>query len=133
MKKFPFIIIAVLCLFFGCEYQPYSQGGILYKNNCANCHMEDGSGLKGLIPPLAKADFLKDNQAQISCIIKNGIKGAITVNGRVYDTEMAGIQSLNEVQINNVINYINHAWGNDFGDSNVADVTARLEECKMEY
>lgn len=95
--------------------------------------MEDGSGLKGLIPPLAKADFLKDNQAQISCIIKNGIKGAITVNGRVYDTEMAGIQSLNEVQINNVINYINHAWGNDFGDSNVADVTARLEECKMEY
>ena len=124
-----FIAITILFLITNCEYQPYSQGGNLYKNYCANCHMEDGSGLKGLIPPLANADFLKENQLQVSCIIRNGLKGSISVNGRIYETEMAGIPSLNEVQINNIINYINNAWGNNFGISNVEDVSARLEDC----
>lgn len=91
--------------------------------------MEDGAGLKMLIPPLAKADYLKENQASLPCLIKNGIKGPIIVNGKEYSTEMAGIPSLNDIQINNIINYINNAWGNDFGDSNVKIVKEALEQC----
>jgi len=113
-----------------CEYSPYSQGETLYKYYCANCHMEDGSGLKMLIPPLANADYLKNNQASIPCLLKNGIKGPILVNDKEYDTEMAGIPRLNDVQINNIINYINNAWGNDYGDSNVKKVKEALEQCE---
>ncbi len=91
--------------------------------------MEDGSGLKMLIPPLAGSDYLKNNQESIPCILKNGLKGPISVNGKIYDTEMVGIESLNDVQINNIINYINHAWGNNFGQSNVKVVDERLKSC----
>lgn len=94
--------------------------------------MEDGAGLKMLIPPLANSDFLEKNQENLPCILKNGIKGPILVNGKTYNTEMVGIKSLNDVQINNIINFINHAWGNDYGDSNVKVVEERLESCSPE-
>ena len=91
--------------------------------------MQDGSGLRGLIPPLANADYLKEHQEDLACIMKYGIKGPMMVNGKEYNTEMAGIPSLNDIQINNIINYINHAWGNDFGDSNVKKVKKALDNC----
>lgn len=123
-------MIIILISFSDCEYTPYSQGETLYQYHCENCHMADGSGLKSLIPPLAQADYLEKNQSSLACLLKNGIKGAITVNGKVYDTEMVGIKTLNDVQINNIINYINNAWGNDYGDSNVKKVKAALETCQ---
>ncbi len=112
-----------------CEYQPYSQGKTLYEVHCANCHMEDGIGLRGLIPPLAHSDFLEKNQTMLPCLLKNGIKGPIEVNGKIYDTEMIGIKTLNDVQINNIINYINHSWGNNYGVSNIKKVEIQLKEC----
>ena len=121
-----------MLLILTCEYQPYSQGKVLYDFHCANCHMQDGSGLRGLIPPLANADYLKNYQEDLACIMRYGLKGEILVNGKKYDTEMAGIPTLNDVQINNIINYINHAWGNDLGVSNVQKVKTSLESCSLD-
>ena len=129
--QFAFLLLFAF-LMPACEYQSYSQGESLYKFYCASCHMEDGSGLKSLIPPLANSDYLKDNQSSLPCLIKNGIKGPITVNGKIYDTEMVGIGNLNDVQINNIINFINHAWENDYGTSNVREVGERLAKCNPE-
>ncbi len=99
----------------GCEGQPYRQGQILYQNFCANCHMDDGSGLQGNIPPLAGSDFLRQNQELIPCIIRYGQEGPIVVNGKTYNNPMAAIPQLSDIEITNIINYINHSWGNDFG------------------
>jgi len=128
-----YTILAVLLglfIFTQCDTQNYRQGERLYKSHCANCHMEDGQGLKSLIPPLANASYLKDYKETIPCIIRNGIKGPIFVNDRTYDQEMVGIPQLNDVEINNIINYINHSWGNDFGTSNILDVQANLKNCQ---
>ncbi len=136
-SKVKFIIsaVAIIILVFqlsNCSYQPFSQGETLYEYHCANCHMPDGTGLKSLIPPLANSDWLKEHQEELPCLIRKGIKGPLTVNGKVYDTEMAGIEYLNDVQINNVINYINNAWGNEYGDSNVKVVRKALESCNSQ-
>ena len=95
------IWLAFLLLGFiqACEYQPYSQGKVLYDFHCANCHMQDGAGLRGLIPPLANADYLKNNQESLACVIRYGLKGTIIVNGKEYNTQMAGIPEINDVQI----------------------------------
>ena len=114
-----------------CDVQnPHTQGAFLYKGYCGNCHMENGKGLKGLYPPLAQSDFLKNNQNKLTCIINMGISGPIVVNGKTYDHAMAGNPSLNDVEITNIINYINNAWGNEFGEISITDVKKQLSKCK---
>ena len=128
---FAFSIMALFISIFACRQEPFQQGRNLYVTHCQNCHMEDGSGLGTNIPPLAQADFLKDHQDQIACIIRYGIADTIIVNGKQYNEPMAGIGKdvLTEFQIANIINYINHSWGNDFGFVKVENIRAELEDC----
>ena len=51
-----FLTISVI---FSCNDSPYMQGKRLYLANCANCHMEDGSGLSALIPSIQKSVYLR--------------------------------------------------------------------------
>ncbi len=113
---------------YGCKNKTYSQGERLYTAHCANCHMEDGKGLAKLIPPLANSDYLKLNQDLIPCIIRNGQSGEITVNGTIYNQEMPG-EKYTDIQINNMINYINTAWGNDIPTVTITDTKERLSNC----
>mgnify|MGYP005666611501 CR=1 FL=1 len=132
--RLTFAFFAMCLMGFGwmmsCADNPYKQGAILYENFCASCHMEDGVGLEGLIPPLAGADFLKNNNLQTACIIRKGITDSLMVNGRLYTDPMAAIPQLSDFDINNIINYINQAWGNDYGYVKLEDVRKTLESCR---
>ena len=90
--------------------------------------MEDGNGLAKLIPPLTNSDYLKENQNKIACILRNGQKGKVIVNNVLYNQEMPG-KKYTEVQITNIINYINHAWGNDYGVVSLEESTIALRNC----
>ena len=134
--KYKLLIVSVLSFatcFFSCDEQKYSQGKIMYENFCANCHMDNGEGLAGLIPPLANADYLQEHGADLACVIKYGQKGKLMVNGIEYDQEMPGEKRFSDVEIANILNYINHAWGNDFGYIPVPDVTKALNACEPEF
>lgn len=127
-----YILVAVflIALFPACTPPKYPQGKIMYENFCANCHMDDGTGLAAVIPPLAGSDFLKNNPHLLPCIIHKGLKKKIEVNGTVYDTEMPGAPFLEEFEVTNIINYINTAWGNDFGIVKHMEVREALEKCE---
>lgn len=127
--KVPLLLFSVCFAVLSCERKPYRQGEILYQNFCANCHMDDGSGLAGNIPPLAGADFVRQNQDQMACIIRYGLEGGVVVNGIAYQNPMAGIPQLSEFEIANIINYINQAWGNDYGYLPLKNVRESLEGC----
>lgn len=129
-KYLAFLAIALVSS--QCEVQPYKQGEILYNIFCANCHIEDGTGLGALIPPLAQADYVQADPLAMACIIRHGIAGEMVVNGVRYEGEMAGIEKLTEFEITNIINYINQAWGNDYGVVKLAEVRAALEACAPE-
>ncbi len=102
----------------------------MYENFCSNCHMEDGTGLEKNIPPLANADYLDKHRGEIACIIRYGIQGTIIVNNKIYTTTMEGLPQLTDVEITNIINYVNHAWGNDYGYIKIQEVQRQLEQCK---
>jgi mono/diheme cytochrome c family protein len=136
MRKLSLVFI-ILCSFFGflflesCKETPYAHGKILYENFCESCHMADGKGLQGVIPPLAGADYLEKYRLEIACIIRKGQKGEIVVNGQTYNQEMVGIPQLSDFEITNVINYINSAWGNDYGYTKITEVQEALETCPL--
>ena len=131
MKNSQFFIFFFVLLIFGrCETYPYQQGKILYTNFCENCHMVDGTGLVGVIPPLAGSDYLAINGEKVPCIIRNGIKGELSVNGRIYNTEMVGIERLTEFEITNIINYIHTSWGNELPIVEHLQVREWLRPCE---
>ena len=114
----------------GCEDKiEYRQGGALYAAYCANCHMDDGTGLKGNIPPLANSDWLRDHQDELACVIYAGMEGEVVVNGVTYNAAMNGNPELKTTQVTNIMNYINHAWGNDYGFVSLPKAEAQLEKC----
>lgn len=127
------LIISFIFTLTNCETETYRQGRILYENFCASCHMEDGTGLQGVIPPLAGADYVRDNQSDLPCIIRVGIEGEIVVNGKKYDSVMKGENKLSHFEISNIINYINQAWGNDFGIIKFDEVQKELDKCPKIY
>ncbi len=132
LPGFCFCTLIMILSFVSCDYQPYKQGRNLYNFYCATCHMDDGSGLRGLYPPLAGADYLANHQENLACIIRYGLADTILVNQKMYNYAMPGVEELNDVQITNVINYINHAWGNDLQHVKVEDIKNALTGCQKD-
>lgn len=128
LSKYFWILLVLGIMIPSCKPNTYSQGERLYTAHCANCHMEDGLGLAKLIPPLANSDYLRLNQDIVPCIIRHGQNGPITVNGVHFDQEMPG-EKYSEIQINNMVNYINTAWGNEISPVTITETKDRLEKC----
>ena len=115
-------------LLVACGKTDRSQGRSLYITHCANCHFEEGQGLRQLMPPLAGADYLRERPAEVVRGIRYGMQGPMEVNGVVYNAEMPANRELTEFQIVNIVNYINQAWGNDYGTVTVEEVRGWLSE-----
>lgn len=98
-------------MFYNCQTNVYTQGANLYNFHCAGCHSEDGKGLRDLIPPIADADYVDTHWEEIPCIIRYGIEGKLIVNDKEYNQPMQKIKKLNNIEIANIMNYINKQWG----------------------
>lgn len=127
-----------LALLPGCFTNKQHQGEHLYVQHCASCHGEQGEGLGHLIPPLAGSDYLAGHRAQLACIVRQGMRGPITVNGVSYNQVMLGVQDtathhhLSPAQITNLLNYLEGHWGNRPGPTGartIAGTEAELRAC----
>lgn len=115
----------------GCKNNPYGKGMVLYRTHCADCHGLDGLGLEALIPPLRKSDYLMSHQEQLACMLQNGLKDTITVNGKIYDFQkMPPNKRLDDISITNIINFINNAWGNKKEYVQIKEVRQALKKCQ---
>ena len=88
------------------------NGKEVYTTYCQNCHMENGLGVAGMNPPLAKSDFLKRPVNELINIVLKGQAGKVKVNGVIYDTPMLPLDYLTDEQIADALNYSRNSWGN---------------------
>ncbi len=94
------------------KYEQYMIAGEqLYAKHCSNCHGAQGKGLKNLYPPLLNSDYLQDF-SQTLCVIRNGAKGKMIVNGVVYDQIMPQNKKLYDLDIAQIATYMYSKWGN---------------------
>lgn len=104
------LYLSIAFILGACQSNRHAQGERLYINYCAPCHGINGEGLKKLYPPLRNADYYKAHKENLACIIRYGLQDSIRVNGIPYHQKMTGIKELGEVEISNLINYMNHLW-----------------------
>lgn len=88
------------------------RGKEVYTTYCQNCHMENGQGVPGMNPPVAKSDYLKHPAAELIKLVLKGQTGNVKVNGVTYSTPMLPLDYLTDEQIADALNYSRNAWGN---------------------
>ncbi len=121
-------------LFFGlllsaCNPLP-NPGKDLYVEKCQNCHGVDGEGLKGLYPNLVNADYFQKNREKLACIIKYGVNEEMEVNGTKYQGEMPANAMLTEIEITNLLNFINQEFKNGQEPFSMQEISKNLVNCK---
>ena len=124
------MICAAICyLFDACSTNPYKSGEVLYQNFCAHCHGENGNGLGDIYPPINNSDYLKMNADNLVCLIRYGQTDEIIVNGKSYKEPMPPLPKLDEVALNNIVNFINYKWPFKEGNTTIIDIRNQLENC----
>lgn len=90
-----------------------AKGKGLYNGagSCVACHMADGKGQPGSVPPLAGSDWLDDSDRTIAIVLR-GMAGPVKVNGDRYYSAMPPQLLFDDEKIADMITYVNHAWGN---------------------
>lgn len=102
-----------------------AAGAKVFSANCASCHQAGGTGLAGSFPPLAANPVVNGDPLKVAHIIKYGLKGAITVNGKPFNGIMPDWKgSLNDGQIASVETYIRSSWGNHAAAVTTAQVSS---------
>jgi mono/diheme cytochrome c family protein len=88
------------------------RGKEVYTTFCQNCHLDNGLGMEGTNPPLAKSDYLKHPVNDLILLVLKGQVGKVKVNGVVYDSPMLPLDYMTDEQIADALNYTRNAWGN---------------------
>jgi mono/diheme cytochrome c family protein len=104
------ILAALPALLFGSVTGPARaddgvSGAALYEENCEMCHEVGGVGIVEEIPPLAGNPHVEDTE-YMARVIREGLSGAIEVDGQTYDEEMDGYPELSEAEVAALIEYI---------------------------
>lgn len=99
------------------------NGAVVFSTNCSSCHGANGSG--GIAPPLAGNMVVTGDPKKVIHIVKNGLTGSITVNGKTFNGQMpAWKTSLSNGDIAAVITYIRSSWGNHASAVTTAEVAS---------
>jgi mono/diheme cytochrome c family protein len=116
-----------MTILLSCNDSPYMQGKRLYIANCANCHMEDGSGLTTLIPSLEKSSYL--GKTEVACIIRNGLRDTIFKDTTYLLREMPAFKKFSATEITNIVNFVNHTWSPNFKETTIIEIENVLKGC----
>jgi len=104
-----------------------ARGRETYITYCLSCHMDQGEGIDGVYPPLAKSDYLMKDKSRAVRQILYGVSGEITVNGKKYNGEMTAVD-LTDQEVSDVVNYITNSFGNKGGSTTPEQVAAQRKK-----
>lgn len=86
------------------------------EGSCGTCHQEDGEGLKGIYPPLAKSKWVTGNTDRLIKLTIHGLMGPIEVRGVKYagNVPMTPVGKMyNDKEVAAALTYVRSAWGNE--------------------
>ncbi len=113
-----------------------NPGAMLYQQQCASCHVEDGKGRGLTMPPLAgNPTVLDPDAASLINIVLNG-STRLMVQGNPDTYRMPQLRAqMSDEQIADVISFVRSAWGNNapaITAKQVAEVRRRTDPASDE-
>ena len=90
----------------------FENGRGLFAAVCAACHQITGRGLDGLAPPLLDSEWVLGSPERTVRIALKGVRGPITVLGRVHTGDMPAFGgALDDTQVASILTYVRREWG----------------------
>lgn len=111
------------------DSEAFERGKALYEGpgSCVTCHMVDGKGQPGSVPPLVKSPWLNNPERTIAISLR-GLVGPVKVANRRFYSAMPPQLLFDDEKLAAIINYVNGAWGNRIAGVTPAQVaTARAQ------
>lgn len=88
-------------------------GAAIYKDSCAACHKDDGSGELHLFPKLAGSALVQSNDpTTLAHIVLNGARAVSTAGAPTAPAMPSFDWRLKDDQVGAVLTYIRNSWGN---------------------
>ena len=105
-----------------------TQGASIYKNNCADCHGENGQGRAGVYPAMAgnRALLLDKPHNAVLSVLYGGFAPSTHGNARPYGMPPFMLE-LSNAQIAQVLSFTRSAWGNQAAPISELQVQALRE------
>jgi mono/diheme cytochrome c family protein len=130
MRSFTWLCATVLLVTFSFQQKPKfdlsaskERGKEIYQRYCQSCHLEQGEGLEGVFPPLAKSDYMLADKKRAIRQTLYGASGEMVVNGKTYNGVMTGFE-MSDDEMSDLMNYIFNSFGNKGGAIMPAEVKA---------
>ena len=93
------------------QQKRFENGRTLFAAACAACHQATGRGLGGLAPPLVDSEWVLGSPERNVRIVLHGLRGPITVLGRVHTGDMPAFgAALSDEQISSILTYVRREW-----------------------
>ena len=108
------IIIAFILFIFlqPLPKESMERGKKVYDQYCMPCHMQDGTGVPRLNPPLVKTSYVLGDKKTIIEIVIKGFDAQVEIEGEYYQNAMAPHDFLTDEQIADVATYVRNSFGN---------------------
>ena len=108
------IIVAFILLIFlqPLPKESMERGKKVYDQYCMPCHMQDGTGVPRLNPPLVKTSYVLGDKKTIIEIVLKGFDAQVEIEGEYYQNAMAPHDFLTDEQIADVATYVRNSFGN---------------------
>jgi thiosulfate dehydrogenase len=105
-----------------------TRGGLAYVQFCADCHRPDGTGVKGIFPPLAQNPTIAAADATtLLHIVLTGWKSPETAaHPRIYT--MPAFAELADSEIAEILTFLRSNWGNKAAPVAASDVKSMRAE-----
>jgi mono/diheme cytochrome c family protein len=88
-------------------------GQAIFKDNCAACHADAGTGSARLFPRLAGSPAVHaDDPATLIRVVLEGARGAATAKAPTAPAMPSFAWRLDDAQVASVLTYIRNTWGN---------------------
>jgi mono/diheme cytochrome c family protein len=111
----------------------FEAGKALYPLICGACHQPSGLGQEGLAPPLVDSEWVRGSEKRLILITLHGLRGPLTVKGKLYDLDMPPLAVLEDEQIASLLTYVRREWGHTASPIETATVTkVRVDTEKRE-
>ena len=107
------------------QQERFETGKGLFTAICSTCHQTTGRGLDGLAPPLLDSEWVLGSPERAIRIVLHGVRGPITVAGRVHTGDMPAFgAAFDDQQLASVLTYVRREWGHTAAPVEPAQVKA---------